>query len=162
MPKMTHNFDIEALVAGFPSTIVRKVYPGVYEMKGGSKRVGAQKADFLQQLFRRFPTRLLWVKDVDEDLKAMLGSPLSTVGGASLWVVTDRTSLTELLSELYEGGWAMFFLPNPPQHGLAPSEFLPSKPEEVRLLLREVGASIGVLSWYDDIEWLIVSREGKT
>lgn len=157
-----HNLDLEALVAGFSSTIVPTASPGVYEMNGGSKRVEAQKADFLQLLFRRFPTRLLWLKDVDENLKAMLGSPLSTVGGASLWMLPDRISLTEFLNELYEGGWAMFFLLNPPQHVPTPVEFLPTKPEEVRLLLREVGASIGILSWYDDIEWLIVSLEGKT
>lgn len=154
---MAQDFNIETLLGGFPSNVFRKTQPGVYEVKGGSKRVGAQKADLLQQLFRQFPNRLLWLKDVDEDLKSMLGSPLSIAGGASLWVLTDATSLTELFNELYEGGWAMFFLPHPPRCVPTPPESLPTNHEDVRPLLRTLGASVGILSWYDDIEWLIVS-----
>jgi hypothetical protein len=72
-------------------------------------------------------------------------------------MLPDTISLAQILDHLYEGGWAMFFLPSPPQHVITPPEFLPTKPEEVRILLRTLGASIGILSWYDDIEWLIVS-----
>ena len=72
-------------------------------------------------------------------------------------MLPDTISLAQLLDGLFEGGWAMFFLRNSPQHVPATPEFLPTRPEEVRLLLRTLGASVGVLSWYDDIEWLIVS-----
>ena len=154
---MTQDFNIEALVAGFPSIVERKGHPGVYEMKGDSKKVEAQKVNFIQQLFGLFPVRLVWLKNVDKDLKRTLGNPLSIGGEASLWVLPDTISLAQLLDGLFEGGWAMFFLRNSPQHVPATPEFLPTRPEEVRLLLRTLGASVGVLSWYDDIEWLIVS-----
>ena len=154
---MTHNFSIEAIVADFAPTIAHKDHPGVYEMKGGFKKAGAQKVEFIQLLFRQFPIRLIWLKDVNKDPARTLGKPLSTRGEASLWMLPDTISLPQLFDGLYEGGWAMFFLPNTPQQVPTPPEFIPTKPEEVRKLLSTLGASIGILSWYDDIEWLIVS-----
>ena len=159
---MTHKFDIESLVAVFPPTIVRKPYPGVYEIKGGSKMVEGQKIDLLHQLFRIFPGRLIWLKDLGKDLEEMLGKPISTGGEVRLWMAPDTISIVQLLEKLHEGGWAMFFLPNTLQHVPIPPEFLPTKPEEVRGLLHTLSASIGILSWYDDIEWLIVSGEEKS
>lgn len=158
---MTQDFDIEALIDGFPlSTVHKGRQPGVYEIKGGSKKVRAQRVDFVQQLFGRFPVRLIWLKDfLNENMKKTLGTPLSTSGGAGIWTLPDAVSLDQLLDGLYEGGWAMFFLPNPPQEVLKASEFLPIEPEEALSLLRTFGASVGILSWYDDIDWLIVSSQ---
>jgi hypothetical protein len=69
----------------------------------------------------------------------------------------DAVSLAQLLDGLGEGGWAMFFLPNLPQDVQKAPEFLPIKPEETLSLLRTFGASVGIFSWYDDIDWRIVS-----
>jgi hypothetical protein len=155
---MTQDFDIEALVGGFPSIKVHQgPQPGVYEMKGGSKKVGDQRVDFVQQLFGRFPVRLIWLKDLNEDIRKALGAPLSTSGKAGIWPLPDEVSLAQLLDGLYEGGWAMFFLSNPPQEGLKAPEFLPIDSEEALSLLRTFDASVVILSWYDDIDWLIVS-----
>jgi hypothetical protein len=157
---MTQDFDIEALVAGFPSSMVHKgPPPGVYEIKGGSKEVRRPlRVEFIQQLFERFPVRLIWLKDfLKENMKETLRTPLSTCGGAGIWALPDEVSLAQLLDGLYEGGWAMFFLPNPPQKVQEAPEFLPIKPEEALSLLRTFGASVGIFSWYDDIDWLIVS-----
>jgi hypothetical protein len=155
---MTQDFDIEALVAGFPSIKVHQgPQPGVYEMKGGSKKVGAQRVDFVQQLFGRFPVRLIWLKNLNEDVRKALGAPMSTSGEAGIWTLPDEVSLAQLLDGLYEGGWAMFFLPNPPQKVQEAPEFLPIKPEEALSLLRTFGVGVGIFSWYDDIDWLIVS-----
>ena len=154
---MMEGFNIEALVGGFPSIIARKDHPGIYEMKGGSKKAGAQKVDFIQQLFGLCPIRLIWLKNVDKGLAKALGNPLSTSGEANLWMLSDTISLPQFLDGLFEGGWAMFFLRNSPQHKPTPPEFLPTKLEDVRILLRAFGASAAILSWYDDIEWQIVT-----
>jgi hypothetical protein len=156
---MTQDFDIEALVDGFPSSMVHKgPQPGVYEIKGGSKKERRPlRVDFIQQLFGRFPVRFIWLKDLNQDVRKALGTPLSTSGEAGIWTLPDTVSLAQLLDGLYEGGWAMFFLPNPPQEVLKAPEFLPVEPEEALSLLRTFGASVGILSWYDDIDWLIVS-----
>jgi hypothetical protein len=157
---MTQDLDIEALVAGFPSGMVHKgPQPGVYEIKGGSKKERRPlRVDFIQQLFRRFPVRLIWLKDfLNENMKKTFGTPLSTSGGAGIWTLPDAVSLAQLLDGLYEGGWAIFFLPNHPQEVSSAPEFLPVEPEEALSLLRTFGASVVILSWYDDIDWLIVS-----
>lgn len=157
--KMTQDFDIEALVDGFPSIqALQGPQPGVYKMKGISKKMHAQRIDFVQQLFERFPARLIWLKDFfNEDMRETLGTPLSTAGGAGIWILPNAVSPAQLLDGLYEGGWSMLFLPNPPQEVLKAPEFLPFEPEEALSLLRTFGASVVILSWYDDIDWLIVS-----
>lgn len=156
---MTHDFEIEALVVGFPSIKVHQgPQPGVYKMKGISKKVSDQKTDFVQQLFGKFPVRLIWLKDFwNEDVRKTLGTPLSSSGGAGIWNLPDAVSLPQLLDGLYEGGWAMFFLLNFPQDVPKAPEFFPAKPKEMLSLLHSFGASVGILSWEDDIEWLIVS-----
>jgi hypothetical protein len=156
---MTQDFDIEALVAGFPSSMVQKgPQPGVYEIKGGSKEGRRPlRVDFIQQLFGRFPVRLIWLKGLNEDVRKALGTPLNTSGEAGIWILPDAVSSDQLVDGLYKGGWAMFFLPNPPQEVPRAPEFLPVEPEEALSLLRTFGASVGILSWYDDIDWLIVS-----
>lgn len=154
---MTQYFNMEVLIADFPSIMASKDHPGFYEMKGGSQKFEPQRVDFVRQLFDLFPVRLIWLKGADEDLKKSLGVPVSTAGEACLWMLSDATSLTKLLNNLYEGGWAIFFLRNFPQHVPTTPELLPTKPDEVRLLLHTLSASVGILSWYDDIEWLVVS-----
>ena len=157
--KMTQDFDIGALVAGFPSSMVHKGrQPGVYEIKGGSKKERRPlRVDFVQQLFERFPVRLIWLKILNEDVRKTLGTPRSTSGEAGIWTLPDAVSLAQLLDGLGEGGWAMFFLPNLPQDVQKAPEFLPIKHEEALSLLRTFGASVGIFSWYDDIDWRIVS-----
>jgi hypothetical protein len=157
---MTQDFDIEALLAGFPSSIVHKgPQPEIYEIKGGAKKGRRTlRVNFIQQLFERFPVRLIWLKDfLNENVKETLGTPLSTCGGAGIWALPDAVSSDQVLDGLHEGGWAMFFLPNPPQEVLKAPEFLPIEPEEALSLLRTFGASVGIFSWYDDIDWRIVS-----
>ena len=155
---MTQDFDIEALVDGFPSSMVHKgPQPGVYEIKGGSKKERRPlRVDFIQQLFGRFPVRLIWLKDLNENMKKTFGAPLSTSGGAGIWTLPDAVSSAQLVDGLYEGGWAMFFLQNLPHEVPRAPEFLPIEPEEAVSPLRTFGASVVILSWYDDIDWLIV------
>ena len=150
--KMTQDFDIEALLAGFPSSIVHKgPQPGVYEIKGGAKKGRRTlRVNFIQQLFERFPVRLIWLKILNEDVRKTLGTPRSTSGEAAIWTLPDAVSLAQLLDGLGEGGWAMFFLPNLPQDVQKAPEFLPIKHEEALSLLRTFGASVGIFSWYGE------------
>ena len=155
---MAAEFDIEALLARFsPEKVQKDSQSGAYTIKDFSQKGRDQRNLFVQQLFDQFPIRLIWLKDLNEQVRNTLGSPLSTAGGAGIWKLPSAITSAGLLDGLREGVWAIFFFPNSLQNVPPPPELLPMVPEEVIPILSKFVARVAILSWYDDTEWLIVS-----
>lgn len=154
--RMKSEFDITKLVADLAPAKVRKTsQPGVFEVKF-ARKAKEQKVLLLQRLYAAFPVRLLWLSDfLNEQLRHSLGNPLSTKGGAAVWMLP--ISPATLLDGLDEGSWAIFFLNDAPQNAPELPKVLWPEPGTEFSLLSRFSAEVGILSSEDDIEWTIIS-----
>lgn len=156
--RMKSEFDIETMVAGATATNVKKTaQSGVFEVEF-PRKAKAQKVLLLQRLYAAFPVRLLWLGDfLNEQLRPLLGTPISTNGGAAIWKLPDAMTPATLLDDLYEGSWAMFFMHTVPMDApKLPEDLWPETGRETSLLPR-FSAEVGILSSEDDVEWTIIS-----
>jgi len=69
--------------------------------------------------------------------------------------------MQESANELYEGAWGMFFYEEPPQRlPLPPVPLLPKSDGSKAVgLLTMMGAAVAVVSYYDNLGWLVVCDE---
>ena len=153
---MSSESQIERVIKSLPHGVVRQSkHPHVLEIKWRRKGSETHRLQLVQQLCERSPVVLIWLKDLNEEIRKTLGTPMCTSGGAGFWLLSKATSLSLLLDGLDEGGWALFFFSKLPEDSLKVPEFLCAKPEDVGSMLHATGAKAVILSWYDDIEWLV-------
>lgn len=111
--------------------------------------------DFIDHL--RMGSRLvvLWLKEASGTApQCLLGEPWKVAGSAGLFEVPQAASTKVLLDSLYEGGWELLFFARPIETLDVP-EFIVDEPEQLLETLRSAKADAIVVSWLDDIEWLI-------
>ena len=97
---------------------------------------------------------------VDEDQYERLSAANGGVHGQSAsgapWVFASDEDAIALIGQLYEGNWCLFlFDRHPSEPPPVPRDF-DLDPARVRQWLEVQGASAGVLSLPDDLEWLVV------
>jgi hypothetical protein len=66
------------------------------------------------------------------------------------------------IEALAEGAWALFFFPKAPRKPLENISAVPKNTDAAKKLLQARNAQTVVESWYDDIEWTIVSLNPPT
>lgn len=122
----------------------------------------AARMQILSELRSKFPGMFLWLReDPSKEVRMRLGEPLSEASGAAFWRLSPE-EIGKTLEGLYEGGWAIFFSPAEDALPRVVPEMLPTKPFELRLLVGELGAAAAVVSWYDDLEWIIAFPRNPT
>jgi hypothetical protein len=100
------------------------------------------------------PVVYVVLDDWNADVAANLGDPAATVGTFRVWMLSS-TSPAELTRELYRGAWAMIFFRWSPPAPPAFSEVLPRDPGQLVRMVEEMGAFAAIVSWFDDLEWMV-------
>ena len=156
---MSSESPMEMILKSLPRGVVQQTkHPYVFEINWGAfrrKQAEPHKLQLVQQLRERLPFGLIWLKDLNEEVRKTFGPAICTSGEAGFCLLSNTTSLSQLLDGLDEGGWALLFFSKLPEESLRVPEFLPAKSEDVVSMLHATGAKIAILSWYDDIEWLV-------
>jgi len=160
---MTTIKDLESLLQGLPRTMVHPTKePHVYTLKRARKdrreTSDSPRRRFIAQLRTHLPAGLLWLNELQEDVAASLGDPVGKSGDTGFWSVPDDPPFDRLLDHLHVGAWALFFYAAAPE----PTPDVPSplltESGDVTALLEKTQASAAILSWYDDVEWLVAFR----
>jgi len=130
--------------------MARSLGPGVWDVHNLTEE---WCIELVSALRHRSSQVVLWLgisKPYDVELEPL---------GGCCWKLPAAVTTKTLLQSLYEGGWAMFFGDQVllSRVGTLPSA-LPTKPAELRALVAESGADALIVSWYDDVEWLLVSK----
>jgi hypothetical protein len=126
-------------------------------MRSRAKLADQQRAQFTNDLRRQLPFILLWLESGQaHGIRNIGNSPAVANNGAEFWVVPQTTSMNELLPQLFEGSWGMFFFVRRPEP--LPSPPVPLLPEETNAAdpLRLTGAQVAILSDPDDVDWLVL------
>jgi hypothetical protein len=99
----------------------------------------------LTYLKSKFLSQALWLSDWANDDEPK-------------WHILNSKSTTPSFDEeVANGAWAIFFFQKIPSH-LILSSYLPSEPSDAnaaRKILADLGAIVGIWSWYDNYEWLL-------
>ena len=99
----------------------------------------------------------LWLDDArNQEVQEDLGQPAVSRDGAGFWIVSETIPMNALLPKLFRGGWGMFFFrTRPKQMPIPPIPLLPSKRPDAAELIGSTEAQAVIVSWYDDLEWLV-------
>ena len=136
------------IAALLESSGVSELSQKVFEIR---KEPKGWRSKFLAILSDMYPTRVLWSRDSFEDNEFE-----SVPALPNCWRTSSHNDAEELLSQLYQGGWALFFGEEDTLFAeSAPPEYLPTEIESIEDLLESTGAKALILSWYDDNEWTI-------
>lgn len=161
---MAPDLNLHSLLQVLPPHAVHHTsHPQVFKVKAGimflyDEELERRKVQFVEKLIERLPYVLVWLKSPQEEAPQdvapqSLGTAVWTSGEAGFWNLSSSIPVCQLLDELYEGGWGMFFLERPPEGPLSVPEFLQTEPEQILALLRATHAKAVIVSWYDDVEW---------
>jgi hypothetical protein len=109
------------------------------------------RSRFLTILGDMYPAALLWSRE------SIVGGEFESVPALpNCWRLSAYNNAEELLSQLYQGGWGLFFGEEDALFAeSAPPDYLPTEIEAIENLLASTGAKALVLSWYDDNEWTV-------
>jgi hypothetical protein len=130
---------------------VQELSQKVFEIR---KEPKAWRSRFLTIIRDMYPAALLWSREsfVDSDFEPVPAMP-------DCWRISAYNDVDELLSQLYQGGWGLFFGEEDALFAeSAPLEYLPTEIESIESLLDSTGAKALILSWYDDNEWTVAIR----
>ena len=161
---MVQHINISALLEHLLHARIRNTtHSNVFDVRFARlflrRKVTEQDAGQLQlirELQEHYPLVFFWSKDHDEHELAALGMPHASSGGARVWrIQNDR------LPDLSAGGWALFFMRGDLTQPLSVPGFLPTEPAQTVALLATVGAGAAILSWYDNMEWLVAHESSE-
>ena len=76
-------------------------------------------------------------------------------GRGTSWFAMPSDAVVPLLKKLSYGAWGMFFFRNDFKCPLKSIETLPADAKAIMTQLTELHAVVGIVSWYDDFEWLV-------
>lgn len=138
------------------------------DRRGGAFKLQAPRApwkaqqfeDRQKEIFRLFSRLLpecgILLDEHDTDILATVGRSRSpdTPAGEGTWVILPSSEVETLLPALYRGAWGLFFS-NPGCISQGGPPQLTFDPVGALELTRQLGAVAGIISWYDDNEWLI-------
>lgn len=105
-----------------------------------------ERETLLAKLESAFPSRALWLSDWASD-------------DESGWRILARdVSVSSLKDDLTNGAWALFLFERDPDLQSLQQQ-VPAEPRDAHAalrVLRDLGAAVGLWSWYDNYEWLLV------
>lgn len=94
----------------------------------------------------------LWLDGWNAELAGALGSPGALSSGTGTLLSIRPPELPGLLLELHQGYWGLFFGRASCRNAI---RALPADATALRQAMRVMNASAAIVSWYDDINWLV-------
>lgn len=120
------------------------------------------KRRLLEQLFHNVGDCRLWLDQDDLDSVSELGVIADHGRGreSPAWLSISGVQVPKLPELLYRGAWGLFF-GAPSSLAPFPPTTLSFEPAAVVTLTESVGARASVISWHDDVEWLVCVRNQR-
>jgi len=107
-----------------------------------------ERRSVVASLIRKFPFQALWHPNWNDN------------ANHPTWTLHSPTHPLESIESQHEGGWALFLFNRDPGPALARISGLPTDADELKKLLTTLSAQAVIVSWYDDNEWILVSKQG--
>lgn len=124
-----------------------------------ARRAEEAKGAILRLVISALPRVRLWLPAQDSDLLTAIGLQPTPQSATAQWIAMERPDLVQLMAVLPRGGWGLFFADSG-RLSATPPDQLVFEPGDIGDLVISAGGLAGIVSWFDDNDWLIFVAEG--